>query len=68
MFGGAAIAGYFVLLFASIAVWWAIGSATGLDWSAVIVAVLWASSARSSRWPAAHRWNRSEAYPRQRTP
>ena len=42
MLGGAAVAGYFVLLFVSIALWWAIGSATGLGWSAVIVAVIWA--------------------------
>jgi len=42
MLGGAAVAGYFVLLFVSIALWWAIGAATGLGWSAVIVAVLWA--------------------------
>ena len=42
MLGGAAIAGYFVLLFASIALWWAIGAATGLGWSALIVAVIWA--------------------------
>jgi len=42
MLGGAAIAGYFVLLFLSIALWWAIGSATGLGWSALIVAVIWA--------------------------
>lgn len=41
MLGGAAVAGYFVLLFLSIALWWAIGSATGLGWSAVIVAVIW---------------------------
>ena len=41
MLGGAAIAGYFVLLFVSIALWWAIGSATGLGWSAVIVAAIW---------------------------
>ena len=41
MLGGAAIAGYFVLLFVSIALWWAIGSTTGLGWSAVIVAVIW---------------------------
>jgi hypothetical protein len=42
MLSGAAVAGYFVLLFASLALWWAIGSATGLGWSALIVAVLWA--------------------------
>jgi len=41
MLGGAGVAGYFVLLFLSIALWWAIGSATGLGWSALIVAVLW---------------------------
>ena len=43
MFAGAAVAGHFVLLFLSIALWWALGDA--LDswaWSAVIVAVLWA--------------------------
>ena len=42
MLGGAGVAGYFVLLFVSIALWWAIGSAIGLGWSAVIVAVIWA--------------------------
>lgn len=42
MLGGAGIAGYFVLLFISIALWWAIGAATGLGWAAVIVAVIWA--------------------------
>jgi len=41
MLGGAAVAGYFVLLFLSIALWWAIGAGTGLGWSAVIVAVIW---------------------------
>ena len=41
MLGGAAIAGYFVLLFLSITLWWAIGTATGLGWSALIVAVIW---------------------------
>lgn len=42
MFGGAGFAGYFVLLFLSIALWWAIGDGIGHGWSAVIVAVLWA--------------------------
>ena len=41
MLGGAAVAGYFVLLFVSVALWWAIGAATGLGRSAVIVAVIW---------------------------
>ncbi len=42
MLTGAAVAGYFVVLFVSIAVWWAIGAATGLGWAALIVAVIWA--------------------------
>ena len=42
MFGGAGFAGYFVLLFLSIALWWAIGDGLGHGWSALIVAVLWA--------------------------
>jgi hypothetical protein len=41
MLGGAGVAGYFVLLFLSIALWWAIGAGTGLGWSALIVAVIW---------------------------
>jgi hypothetical protein len=41
LLGGAAVAGFFVLMFVSVALWWAIGSATGLGWSAVIVAVIW---------------------------
>jgi hypothetical protein len=42
MLAGAAIAGHFVLLFLSIALWDAIGSAIGWVWSALIVAVIWA--------------------------
>ncbi len=43
MFAGAAVAGHFVLLFLSIAVWWALGDAMdSWPWSAVIVAVVWA--------------------------
>lgn len=43
MLGGAGIAGHFVLLFLSIALWAAIGgTAVGYAWSAVIVAVIWA--------------------------
>src|SRR6476619_1807553 len=42
MLGGARVAGYFVLLFVSIALWWAIVSAIGLGWSAAVVAVSWA--------------------------
>ena len=40
MFAGAAVAGHFVLLFLSIALWWAFGDAMdSWAWSAVIVAV-----------------------------
>lgn len=42
MFGGAGLAGHFVLLFLSIALWWGLGNATGHAWSALIVAAIWA--------------------------
>ena len=42
LLGGAGVAGYFVLLFLSIALWWLIGAATGLGWAALLVAVIWA--------------------------
>ena len=42
MFGGAAMAGHFVLLFVSIALWWALGEWFD-NWavSALVVAVIW---------------------------
>ena len=42
MLAGAVVAGHFVLLFISIALWWGIGDATGHGWSALIVAAIWA--------------------------
>lgn len=42
MLGGAGVAAHFTLLFLSIALWWALGHAIGLGWSALVVAVLWA--------------------------
>ena len=42
MLTGSAIAAHFTLLFLSIALWWALGSAMGFGWSAVVVAVIWA--------------------------
>lgn len=42
MLGGAAVAGHFVLLFLSIAGWWALGNGIGRGWAALIVAVVWA--------------------------
>lgn len=41
MFGGAGVAGFFALMFLSIAIWWGVGFLTGLVWSAIIVAVIW---------------------------
>ncbi|MCC3266717.1 phage holin family protein [Arthrobacter gengyunqii] len=45
MYAGAAVAGYFVLLFLSIALWQALGDLIGLGWSALVVAVIWAIAA-----------------------
>lgn len=43
MLGGAGIAGHFVLLFLSIALWAGIGgTAVGYAWAGLIVAILWA--------------------------
>lgn len=41
LFGGAGVAGFFALLFLSIALWWGLGYLMGNAWSAVIVAVIW---------------------------
>ena len=42
MLGGAGVAGHFVLLFLSLALWTLIAYFIGLAWSALIVAVIWA--------------------------
>jgi hypothetical protein len=42
LFGGAGFAGYMVLLFLSISLWWALGTGIGHGWSALVVAALWA--------------------------
>ena len=39
---GAAVAGFFVLMFLSISLWRALGNEIGYGWSALIVAVIWA--------------------------
>jgi len=39
---GAGVAGHMVLLFASIALWWALGLLMGNGWSALVVALVWA--------------------------
>ena len=41
MLAGAGVAGIFVLLFLSLALWYALGMLMGLGWSAVVVAVIW---------------------------
>ncbi|QNE13363.1 phage holin family protein [Pseudarthrobacter sp. NBSH8] len=41
MLAGAGVAGHFVLLFLSIALWIALSGLMGLGWSAVVVAVIW---------------------------
>jgi hypothetical protein len=42
MLGGAAFAGYMVLLFGSIAAWWGLANVMDQGWAALIVAVIWA--------------------------
>jgi len=41
MLAGAGVAGHFVLVFLSVALWWALGGLIGHGWSAVVVAILW---------------------------
>jgi hypothetical protein len=41
MLAGAGVAGHFVLLFLSLALWWALGTLMGLGWSAAVVALIW---------------------------
>jgi hypothetical protein len=41
MLAGAGVAGHFVLVFLSVALWWALGGLIGHGWSAVVVALLW---------------------------
>jgi tetrahydromethanopterin S-methyltransferase subunit C len=42
MLGGAGFAGYMVLLFASIAAWWALATVIPNGWAALVVTVIWA--------------------------
>ncbi len=41
MLAGAGVAGHFVLLFLSIALWWALAHPLGHAWSALVLAVIW---------------------------
>ncbi|HEY2281222.1 MAG TPA: phage holin family protein [Streptosporangiaceae bacterium] len=42
MFGAAGFAGYMVLLFASIALWWGLANVMDQGWAALIVTAVWA--------------------------
>ena len=42
MVGAAGFAGYMVLLFVSVALWWGLSNVMDQSWAALIVAVLWA--------------------------
>jgi hypothetical protein len=42
MLAGAGVAGHMVLLFLSVALWWALGAVMGRGWSALVVAAIWA--------------------------
>jgi hypothetical protein len=42
MFGGAGFAGYMVLLFLSISLWWGLVNVMDAAWAALIVAAIWA--------------------------
>lgn len=43
MLGGAGFAGYMVLLFLSMALWWGLANVMDQGWAALIVAVIWAA-------------------------
>lgn len=45
MLAAAGVSGHFVLLFLSLALWWALGDLMGLGWSGVVVAIIWAIAA-----------------------
>lgn len=42
LLGGAGFAGYMVLLFGSVAVWWGLANVMAKGWAALIVAAVWA--------------------------
>jgi hypothetical protein len=42
LLAGAAVAGFFVLMFLSVSLWRALGNEIGFGWSALVVAVVWA--------------------------
>ena len=65
MYGGAGVAGHFVLLFLSIALWWGLGDLIdSLGWSAVIVAVIWGVVAAVLYFMGKKEFDRVQGMPR----
>lgn len=65
MYGGAGVAGWFVLLFLSIALWWGLGDLIdSLGWSAVIVAVIWGIVAAVLYFTGKKEFERVQGMPR----
>lgn len=65
MYGGAGVAGWFVLLFLSIALWWGLGDLIdSLGWSAVIVAVIWGIVAAVLYFMGKKEFDRVQGMPR----
>ena len=42
LFAGAGVAGLLLLVFLSVSAWWGLGQYIGLEWSALVVAAVWA--------------------------
>lgn len=42
LFAGAAVAGLLLLVFVSVSAWWGLGQYIGNEWSALVVALVWA--------------------------
>lgn len=65
MYGGAGVAGWFVLLFLSVALWWGLGDLIdSLGWSAVIVAVIWGVVAAVLYFMGKKEFDRVQGMPR----
>ena len=65
MYGGAGVAGWFVLLFLSVALWWGLGDLIdSLGWSAVIVAVIWGIVAAVLYFMGKKEFDRVQGMPR----
>ena len=64
-YGGAGFAGWFAVLFLSVALWWALGDLIdSLGWSAVIVAVLWGIVAAVLYFMGKKEFDRVQGMPR----